>query len=175
MSLFFACFLFVFYHFVFCSWLWLSASLCYLQCINNGHTTVFTKPLNRCGLVMSYGDRDLGQHWFRKWLVAWRHQAITWTNIDVTSERSSDIHLRTISQVISLPSITEISLKIIHTNFHWNLPRVNELIHFLLNEISELHMLNFGSIAFTCLWNSLNLLCLSTQLMCHQLWEVASL
>ena len=23
-----------------------------------------------------------GQHWFRLWLVAWRQQAITWTNVD---------------------------------------------------------------------------------------------
>ena len=32
-----------------------------------------------CGVV------DLGQHWFRCWLVAWRHQAITWTNLDLSS------------------------------------------------------------------------------------------
>ena len=40
-----------------------------------------------------------------------------------------DFHLRTISQAISPPSIAEISLKIIYTKFHWNLPGVNELTH----------------------------------------------
>ena len=29
-----------------------------------------------CGLVMTYGDKDLDQHWLRKWLGAWQHQ---WT------------------------------------------------------------------------------------------------
>ena len=24
----------------------------------------------------------VSQHWFRWWLVAWRHQAITWNNVD---------------------------------------------------------------------------------------------
>ena len=33
-----------------------------------------------CSLVMQYGDTDLGQHWLMKLLVAWWHQAITWTN-----------------------------------------------------------------------------------------------
>ena len=28
------------------------------------------------------------------WLVAWWHQAITWTNVDQSSERSCGIHLR---------------------------------------------------------------------------------
>ena len=52
--------------------------------------------LTHWGLVAPYGDIDLGQHWFRQWLVAWRHQAITWTNVDV-SLRSCGIHLRTLS------------------------------------------------------------------------------
>ena len=33
--------------------------------------------LTDCGLATPYGDRNLGQHWLRLWLVAWRHQAIT--------------------------------------------------------------------------------------------------
>ena len=33
-----------------------------------------------------YGNIDLGQHWSRKWLVAWRHQAITWTSADIISD-----------------------------------------------------------------------------------------
>ena len=38
------------------------------------------------------------QHWLRQWLVAWRHQAITWTNVDFSLVRLPGIHLRTISQ-----------------------------------------------------------------------------
>ena len=34
-------------------------------------------------LVTPYGDIDLGQHWLMQWLVAWRHQAIAWTNADL--------------------------------------------------------------------------------------------
>ena len=33
--------------------------------------------------VMPDGDLDLGQHPLRWWLVAWWHQAITWTNVDL--------------------------------------------------------------------------------------------
>ena len=58
-----------------------------------------------------YGARKLGQHWHRWWLVAWRHQAITWTNVDLSSVRSGDIVLRAISQQVSQPSITVIGLK----------------------------------------------------------------
>ena len=43
--------------------------------------------------VFSCGDIDLGQHWPRQWPVAWRHQAITWTIVDLPLIRSSDIHL----------------------------------------------------------------------------------
>ena len=58
----------------------------------------FLKPqLTHWSLVTIYGDRDLGQHWLRYWLVAWRHQAITWTNVDLLSITSSGIHLRAIS------------------------------------------------------------------------------
>ena len=41
-----------------------------------------THYLTHCGPVTRYGDIDLGQHWFRQWLVAWRHQAIAY-NINV--------------------------------------------------------------------------------------------
>ena len=53
--------------------------------------------LTHCGLVTPYGDMDLCRHWFRLWLVAWWHQAITWTNVDWSSVKSSDIHIRAIS------------------------------------------------------------------------------
>ena len=44
---------------------------------------------------------------------AWRHQAITRTNADWSSVKSSDIHIRAISQEMPQPSITKIHLKII--------------------------------------------------------------
>ena len=44
-------------------------------------------------LVMPYGDRDLGQHWLKQWLVTWQHQSITWTNVDFLSVRLCSIHL----------------------------------------------------------------------------------
>ena len=56
-------------------------------------------------LVMLYGDIDLGQHWFRQWLVAWWHQAIAWTNDDLSS-------VRTISQKKPEWLITKFGLKI---------------------------------------------------------------
>ena len=49
------------------------------------------------GLLVPYGVGDLGQHWFRQWLVAWRYQAITRTNVDWSSVRSCGIHPRTLS------------------------------------------------------------------------------
>ena len=49
-----------------------------------------------CGLMTPYGNTDIGQHWLRLLLVAWRHQAITWTSVDFSSVRSSDIQLRAI-------------------------------------------------------------------------------
>ena len=75
-----------------------------------------------------YGDRDLGEHWLRQGLDAWRHQAITWTNVDLPSVRSIDIHLSTILQEILQPSITKITWKITSLKFLWNLPEVNELM-----------------------------------------------
>ena len=42
---------------------------------------------------MPYGEMDLGQHLLRQWLVAWRHQGITWTNVDLPSNVLYGIHL----------------------------------------------------------------------------------
>ena len=86
-----------------------------------------TSVLTNGGLVIPYGDKYQGQHWFRWWLVAWRHQAITWTNVDLSSVRFSGIHLRAISQEIPQPSITKIHLKITYSKFHSNFPGANEL------------------------------------------------
>ena len=63
------------------------------------------------------------------WLVAWRHQAITWTNVDLPLVRSCGVHVRTISQEIRIlqPSITKISLKITSLKFLFNLLGASEL------------------------------------------------
>ena len=47
--------------------------------------------LTHCGLVTPYGYITC-QHWLKWWLVAWQHQAITWSNVNLSSERSRDIH-----------------------------------------------------------------------------------
>ena len=77
------------------------------------------RELTHWGLVTPYGDRELGQQW--------RHQAITWTNVDLSSVRSCGVHVRTISQEIPLPSITKISLRITSLKFISNIPGANEL------------------------------------------------
>ena len=83
--------------------------------------------LTHCGLVTPYGYRDLGQHWLRQWLVAWGYQAITWTYVDFSWLKSSDIHIRAISQEMPQPSITNVHLKITYLKFYWNSPGANEL------------------------------------------------
>ena len=87
--------------------------------------------LTHCGLVTLYGDMELGQHWLRKWLVAWRHQAITWTNVDLSLVRSINIHLRAISPEIPQLSITRITLKTTYPKFYSNSPGANELSTYL--------------------------------------------
>ena len=54
--------------------------------------------------------------------------AITWTNVDRSSVKSSDIHIRAISQEMPQPSIIKISLKITYLKFHSNFPWAKELI-----------------------------------------------
>ena len=61
-----------------------------------------------------------GQHWLRKLLVDWRHQAITWTNVDLSLVKANDIHLMAASLEIPQPSITECSLKITYLNSQSN-------------------------------------------------------
>ena len=54
-------------------------------------------------------------------------QAITWTDVDESSVKSSDIHTRAISQEMPQPLITKICLKITYLKFHSNFPGNNEL------------------------------------------------
>ena len=48
--------------------------------------------------------------WHHHGLAAWRHKALTWTNVDCGQVRPSDNHLRGISQEIPQPSSSKISL-----------------------------------------------------------------
>ena len=66
-------------------------------------------------------------------IFAWGHQAITWPNLVWSSVRSSENHLRAISQKISRPSVTNISLKIIYLKFLSNLQRVDDGLYNLLH------------------------------------------
>ena len=81
------------------------------------HTSDLMTIIRHRGLVTPHGVMDRGQHWLRKWLAAWRHQAFTWTNFDLSSVRSFDIHMRAISLEIPQPSISKIRLKINYISF----------------------------------------------------------
>ena len=86
--------------------------------------SIFFCGLTHWGLVTPYGDRDLGQHWLRQWLVAWRHQTITWTNVQFCG-----IHLTTILLIAFKVSIHEMSSKIIFLAatkqlYEWYFPSV---------------------------------------------------
>ena len=54
---------------------------------------------------MPYGDIDLGQHWLRLWLVAWRQQAITWANVDFSSVKFCGMHMKAILQELLMNSV----------------------------------------------------------------------
>ena len=53
-----------------------------------------------------------------KMFLAWRHQAIIWNSVDLSSVRSSDIHLREFSKEKHQPSITKFLLA-------WKLLKIN--------------------------------------------------
>ena len=61
--------------------------------------------LTHCGLAMPYDDVDLSQNG--------PGNGFTWTNVDLSFVRSSDIHLTLIAQKIHQPSITKISMKLL--------------------------------------------------------------
>ena len=76
-----------------------------------------------CGLVTPFGVRYLSQHWFRWWLVAWRHQSITWPNVDLSSVKSRDIHLRANSRSTPQLSTTEINVENYLSKISFKSPR----------------------------------------------------
>ena len=77
--------------------------------------------------MTSHGNIDLGQHWLR--FVAWRHQAITWTNVDFWLGRFSGIPLGAISHWVTKLLYYIMSLKIILLEILPHIPGANELTH----------------------------------------------
>ena len=62
-------------------------------------------------------------------IMAWRHQAITWTTIDLSSVRSWGIHSRALScEDLKIP-ISKTRLKITFLELHSDLPGANEFKH----------------------------------------------
>ena len=47
-----------------------------------------------------------------QWLAAWQHQAIIWTNVELTSHVFCGIHLRAISQAVCMKLISNMCLEI---------------------------------------------------------------
>ena len=84
--------------------------------------------LTHFGLETPYGGIDLCQHWLMWWLVAWRHQAITWTNVDLSSAKCCGIHPRAISLELLKIKIWDISLKITLLKWFSHLLGANELM-----------------------------------------------
>ena len=74
-----------------------------------------------------YDDIDLGQHCFRQRIGACWNQAITWTNVDVLSVRSSLINPGVFLQEMFRISILDMCLKIINIQSQPHLPGDNEL------------------------------------------------
>ena len=70
-------------------------------------------------IVAPHGDIKLCQHWLREWLVAWWHEAITWTNADISSVSSISNHHFT--RYISATKY-QINLKITYLKIQSNLP-----------------------------------------------------
>ena len=62
-------------------------------CITKLRST-FLQVMAWCLMAPSHHLKQLGQHSFRWWLGAWWHQAITWSNVDLSSVRSFVFHLR---------------------------------------------------------------------------------
>ena len=67
-------------------------------------------------------------------------QVITWANVDWSSVKSSDIHIRAISQEIPQPAITKIHLKITNLKFNSNFPGAKKLWHHQNRQRGSLRM-----------------------------------
>ena len=78
------------------------------------------------------------QHWFRQWLVAWRHRAITWANV-VPTARSPGVHSRLIRTWVLMTSIPKVCLIYTYLKSQPHLPRDSELIELTSRRSFVLH------------------------------------
>ena len=91
--------------------------------------------LTHCDLVTPYRDTNLKQHWLRYWLIAWWHQANSWTNVDLPSMKSSEIHFRLMPTLMSIPKLC---FKFTHLRSQPHLPEDNELMRTINTDTSGL-------------------------------------
>ena len=97
-------------------------SACYIDfALLKNYTKVDTRVsmVVHCGLVMWYGNIDLFQHWIRKSLVAWWHQAINCTNVDLPSKVFCGIHPRVISRDMLMNLVCDMCLEIVLLTLQW--------------------------------------------------------
>ena len=87
------------------------------------------KHLSRCDLETSYGDRDLSQIWPRRLLFAWRYQAVTWFNVELSQKVLCDIHLRAISQQVAVILIDTVCSETTYLKLSLHLPGTLISIH----------------------------------------------
>ena len=78
---------------------WLGAEQATSHCLSQYLPSSLTHICSTRGrwvnsLLTPYG---IGPHWFRSCLVAWQYRTIVWTSVDLSSGKSSYIHLRAIS------------------------------------------------------------------------------
>ena len=85
--------------------------------------------LSHWGLVGPYDSIELAQLWFKLWLVAW-HQAITWTDVDLSSNAFCGIHLRATSQEPPMSSIRKMCSNTTRLKLLSDFPGSNELKEF---------------------------------------------
>ena len=108
------------------------------------------KDLFHCCLVTPYDDRDLGQHWLRQsWLLAWRHQAISYTNVYLSPVWSSFIHLKAFSREITQPLWTKINMKSTYLKFQ----QISTTVA-LGNDVEKCHLQNGGHQSVNVLKNA---------------------
>ena len=97
-----------------------------------GYSASYIRDLTvtHCGLVMPYGNTNPGQHWLRKWLVAWCHQTITWSTVYLSLMGFCGIQPGSISQHVLMTLIPKMGLKITLLKLQPPLPEANELTYF---------------------------------------------
>ena len=83
------------------------------------------------------------QHWtwLRQWLGADGQQVITWVNVDLSSAKSSNTHLR-----VLLPSITKISFKITPQKFKSSQQPMCKHLSFTMHQIDNCYDFCCGGI-----------------------------